>query len=256
MKLSSIEIARIRQLAARVRQLKEQNYDGVTWEQVKKEVARSASSSSDEYYTTLALFQYFIDEGRALSSLGTFLEGADEVAVNLRERDLHYAVDEAERTRIRVRVDAYLQRVGTPATSKAAFYYYQVLIDRVFTSTTLGDLLDTLDRLASTLEKWYPQAFPEVQFIARAHGNLLRLTELAASPISIRSASAADSQDFSPLKQILHRFVSIGVFAVQKDKRQSLYKYVTSNIDTNQLRREWEWLWCQPGERLSLKLYE
>jgi hypothetical protein len=256
MNLSSTEIARIRQLAARVRQLKEQNYDGITWDQVKKEVARSASSSSDEYYTTLALFQYFIDEGRGLSSLDTFLEGADEIAANLRERDLHYAVDEAERTRIRSRVDAYLQRVGTPATSKSAFDYYQVLIDRVFTSTTLGDLLDTLDRLSSTLEKWYPKAFPEAQFIGRAHRDLLRLTELAASPVSIPSASAADSHDFSPLKQILHRFVSIGVFAIQKVKGQSLYVYVTSNIDTNQLRREWAWLWCQPGERLSLRLYE
>ena len=157
MDLSQPEIARIREIARRVRIAKERDYDGTTWEQAKLTLAKEASESPDEYYKTLALLEYFLDEGRALCSLQVFLEGVDVSAENLRARDKHYAIDGPERDRIRTKVDAFLNRVGAPSTADTAFDFYQVLIDRVFTSTSYPDLLDTIARLGAALERWYPR---------------------------------------------------------------------------------------------------
>lgn len=256
MELSQSELTRIREVARRVRRVKERDYDGITWEQAKLQVAKEASESTDEYYKTLALLDYFLDEGRALSSLQVFLEGADGIAANLRARDAHYAIAPAERDRIRTKVDAYLSRVGTPSTARAAFDYYQVLIDRVFTSNSYADLLDTIARLGATLERWYPKAFLEAQFIGKSKADLLRLSELASTPMTLASASAAVGHDLSELKQYLHRFIAIGIFSKVKEKREIRYAFLTPNVDVNSLRREWSWLWSNPGQRLSLGLYE
>ena len=256
MELSRTEITRIRDIAERVRRIKEMNYNGITWEQAKLQVTKEASGSTDEYYKTLALLDYFLDEGRALCSLQVFLESADDIVANLSARDMHYAIAPVERERIRSKVDAYLNHVGTPSTSKAAFDYYQVLIDRVFTSTTYSDLLDTIARLGATLERWCPNAFLEAQFIGKSKTDLLRLSEIASSPITLASASAISGHDFSGLKQHLHRFISIGLFSKVKEKREVRYAFLTSKGNTNHLRREWTWLWSSPGQRLSLGIYE
>jgi hypothetical protein len=257
MKLSPTEIARIRDIAERVRRMKEKDYDGITWEQAKLKVANEeASGSTDEHYKILALLDYFLDEERALCSLHVFLESADDIVANLRARDLHYAIGTAEREQIRSKVDAYLNRVGMPSTSEAAFDYYQVLIDRVFTSTTYPNLLDTIARLGATLERWYPKAFLEAQFIGKSKADLLRLSELAFSPITLASASALAGHDFSGLKQHLHRFIDIGLFSKVQVRREVQYVFLTPKVDTNLLRREWSWLWSSPGQRLSLGIYE
>ena len=254
--LTSADLSRVRELAVQVRQRKEQNYDLITWDQAKHEVARAASKSTDDYYKTLALFQYFIDESRALSSLDVFLEKAGEIAEDLRDRDQFYAIDEAERFRIQRLVELFLERVGPPASSREAFDYYQVLIDRIFISTTLVELLGSMECLASVLGQWYPNAFQEVHLIAGLRHEILAFAELAESPVTLAIASVSAERDFSPLKQILHRFVRIGVFEVDKIGRQSFYKCLTWTINTSLLRKEWTWLWCRPGERLSLKLYK
>ena len=79
MNLSSTDLRRIRQLSEQVRHLKEQNYNGITWEKAMIEVAKSSSLSSDEYYMTLALFQHFIDESCALTPLDMFLSQSIQV---------------------------------------------------------------------------------------------------------------------------------------------------------------------------------
>lgn len=256
MDLSQPEIARIREIARRVRIAKERDYDGTTWEQAKLTIAKEASESPDEYYKTLALLEYFLDEGRALCSLQVFLEGVDDSAENLRARDKHYAIDGPERDRIRTKVDAFLNRVGAPSTPDTAFDFYQVLIDRVFTSTSYPDLLDTIARLGATLERWYPKAFLEAQYIGRCKDDLLRFSELASTPTTLASASVTVGRDLSGLKQHLHRFVAIGIFSKVKEKREVRYAFLTPSIDVNILRKEWSWLWSNPGQRLSLGLYD
>lgn len=105
MKLSQAEMGRIREVARHVRSVKEKDYNGITWEQAKLQVTKEVSRTPDEYYKTLALLEYFLDERRTLSSLQLFLEGADSIAANLRARDSHYAIDPAERDRIRTKID-------------------------------------------------------------------------------------------------------------------------------------------------------
>ena len=65
--LPPVELSRIRDVAKRVRLLKEGNYDAITWEYAKTKVAREVADSPDDYYTTLALLVYFLNEeiGRA-----------------------------------------------------------------------------------------------------------------------------------------------------------------------------------------------
>lgn len=255
MTLSVGGLDRIRTLAAEVRRRMEQNSGSLTWDQAKREVAQGAAVSNDDYYKTLALFQHFLDESRALSSLGDFLDSVGEIANDLRARDEGYAIDDAERVRIRNLVDSFLERVGPPDSVRAAFDYYQVLIDRVFTSNTLVDLLETLVRLSSVLKHWYPSAFAEARLIAELSPDILHFASLAKSPTSLVAASDFAKKDFSALKHVLHRFVGIGVFDVERFGRQTLYTCRTTIINTNNLRKEWSWLWCCPGERLSLKLY-
>jgi len=253
--LTPLELVRIRDVAKRVRLLKEGNYDAITWEYAKTKVAREVAESPADYYTTLALLVYFLNEEASVTSLEVFLPTVPNLAQDLRERDTDYAIDSASCASVRAQVDAFLQRVGEPASKGAAFDYYQVLIDRVFTSTSLVDLLDTLDRLAVVLERWYPSALAEVRLIARLRPDLETFFRLAAAPISLSAASEQAGRDLTPLGDILHRFVRIGVLSRTKLGRQFHYTLETSAIDTSRLRKEWSWLWCQPGQRLSLKLY-
>jgi hypothetical protein len=256
MELSPFEVTRIRRIAERIRSMKEANYGGVTWDAAKLLVSKEESSSTDEFYKTLALLEFFLDEDRALCPLEVFLSTAGDIAVDLRERDMHYAIGQAERDKVRTRVDAYLNRVGKPTTSRAAFDYYQVQIDRVFTSSTFIDLLESISRLGATLESWYPNAYLEAQYIGKSKADLIRFSELASSPISLGSATDASRYDFWGLKQYLHRFIAIGLFSKVKEKREVKYIFLTSIVDVNALRKEWSWLWCMPGQRLSLHLYQ
>ncbi len=256
--LNAGEEARIRELAARVRDLKAAHYATMTWNVAMTQVARESSLSDSDYYRTLALFGYFLDEerSRALCSLNVFLEGLDDAVRNLRERDRGYALTPDECASAREQIDAYLRRVGKPTDPGTAFDYYQVQKDKVFVSHSLAQLLSSLDDLASTLRRWYPAGYSEVVMLAEHAPLLLKFASIATTPTTLRVASSTGSNDFSPLRDVLHRFVLIDVFSKQRAGRENAYAFKSSRIDTNRLRREWQWLWSQPGARLSFWIYE
>ena len=254
--LSDEQLACIRKVAVEVRILKENNYESMTWEEAKVQVARKVTDSQEDYYAALALLGYFVNEKASLTSLEMFLLDVPKMAQELRERDSDYAIDATTCASIRTKIDAFLCRAGEPTTPNSAFEYYHVLIDRIFTCTALSDLLDTIDRLSSVLVKWYPNAFIEAQILAANRLALECFFCEAATPISLAEASKKQNRDLTDLRNILHRFVAIGILSKSKSGREVKYHHETSVIDTNKLRKQWDWLWCQPGQRLSLKFYE
>ena len=114
MNLTEPELSRIRSIACEIRDLKQSNYDRLTWDAAKAQVTRAHSTSAEQYYRTLALLEYFLDEERALMALPHFLEKAEAIAANLKERDNGYAVDEAERALQRSKIENYLSKSGEP----------------------------------------------------------------------------------------------------------------------------------------------
>jgi len=254
--ISNIEIDEIRRLASEVRDLKEKNYGNMTWDDAKKHVVSKNSNNEDDFFKKIALLQFFIAEDKQLCSLSVFLDNLDSEIVNLKERSRNYAISEAERLILERKITEYLSFRKFPENKKSAFDYYQVLIDKVFISTTLPELMDSLYELDAVLSEYYPEAFPEIKVLLEYHDNIYKIIEISKDGATKKDIASALGASVESVGAAMHRFTQLGIFEVSKKGRANVYRYKNSQFDVNKIRKEWDWLWCQPYKRLSLKLYE
>jgi hypothetical protein len=254
--LSESEVAEVRGLAAAIRTIKERNYDAITWEKAIDQVVREKTTSDAEYFRKTALLDYFLNESQQLSSLSIFLEGLDENILNRQQRAAGYAITDTERVELRQKIERRLIDLGDPADERAAFEYYQLLIDKVFTSATIDDLFSSLAELSSVLKRFFPQAFPEASMLVAHASNLDAIIRATSGGATKKHISAEIGIDVDAVGLLMHRLTQIGVFTVSKRGRQNEYFFKGTALDVNALRREWGWLWSSPYKRLTLRLYE
>ena len=62
--ISDKEITEIRQLAAKIRTLKEESYDAITWDVAIKQVVSDSVRSKDDLFRKTALLKFFIAEDK------------------------------------------------------------------------------------------------------------------------------------------------------------------------------------------------
>jgi hypothetical protein len=164
--LSDKETAEIRGLAKGVRELKEPNYDSITWEAAMEQVVSRNSKNEDDYFRKIALLGYFLNEEQQLADLSIFLESLEQRITDLKRGAIGYAISTAERIKLRQNIESRIAGKEYPTNRDQAYEYYQLLIQKAFTTKTLNQLLRTLCDLSAALREFYPNAYPDAQIIA------------------------------------------------------------------------------------------
>ena len=253
--LPKSEVDEVRRLAVAIRDLKESNYDAITWEQAICQVVRERTASEDAFFRKTALLDFFLNEEQQLSSLGIFLESLDDNILNRRQRESNYSITEEERLEIRQKVELRLVALGRPSDERTAFEYYQLLIDKAFTSSTVADVFSSLVDLAAILREFFPQAYPEAFMLAAQASKMDALLHATKSGRTKKQIAEEVNIDGDTAGLLLSRLSQIGVFAVTKRGRQNEYHFRQTTVDVNALRGEWAWLWSLPYKTLSFWLY-
>lgn len=292
--LSEDEIKEVRRLAKLIRAAKKQNRDAITWQDAIDQVIRENTNNEEDYFRQRALMDFFLDEGRQYKSslvvktkslsneslenfldglddqlfeemisidfgsneaLGRFLEGLDGRVAELKERNQDYCISEEERQRLNDRIEIRLTQIGEPAERDSAFDCYHLLIDKIFVSNCLDDLLSTLWILSDILSKHYPKAFQEVHLFTCLRNRLPSFTEAAKLGITKKDTASLLDITTDTAGLLLYRLTQIGIFDIRKKGRENLYHLEQTDFDVNKLRKEWSWLWSHPYKQISIKLY-
>ncbi len=254
--ISDKEITEIRQLAAKIRKLKEGSYDALTWDVVIKKVVSDSARSKDDFFRKTALLKFFVDEDKQLCSLDEFLDGLDFEIADLKERDKDYAISETERLILKKKIDSYFLHIKYPTDRNGAFDYYQVLIDKVFISKTLTELMSLLCELSVILKEYYPSAFQEVHVFSEFRDKLQDIIDISKEGATKKQIASALGVGVELVGTVMYRLTQLGIFEVGKRGRENVYTYKQSDFDVNVIRKEWTWLWSQPYKKLSLKLFD
>lgn len=131
-----------------------------------------------------------------------------------------------------------------------------MLIDLVFVSTSVGELNSALIRLMGVLEKFRPGLYPDAIVLASNADKIALIAGLSKEGITRQELVDRTGIESQALGITMSRLAQLGIFKVEKCGRRNVYKFNRWEIDVNDLRREWTWLWAIPYERLSLKYYE
>lgn len=254
--ISDKEITEIRQLAAKIRTLKEESYDAITWDVAIKQVVSDSVRSKDDLFRKTALLKFFIAEDKQLYSLSEFLDGLDSEIADLKERDKDYAISETERLALKQKIENYFVRTKYPADKNSAFDYYQVLIDKVFISRTLTELMLSLYELSVILKEYYQSAFQEVHVFSEFRDKLQDIIDISKEGVTKKQIASSSGVGVELVGAVMYRFAQLGIFEVGKKGRENVYTYKQSDFDVNVIRKEWTWLWSQPCKKLSLKLFD
>ena len=254
--ITAEEISETRQLAAKIRKLKEDNYATLTWDEAIKLVVSAHAKSENDSFRKTALLAFFIAEDRKLCSLSDFLEGLDSEIVNLKEHSKNYAITETERVVLSQKITNHLSGKKYPTDKNRAFDYYQILIDKIFISRSLPELMQTLCELAQVLKEFYPGAFPEVHMLVESRDKLQQAIDIAKEPATKKQIAFALGVGVESVGALMCRFTQLGIFEVTKKGRENLYAFKKSDFDVNTIRKEWSWLWSSPYKRLSMKLFD
>ncbi len=254
--ISNEEVKEIRLLASKVKKLKEENYDALTWDEAIKQVVSAHSRNEDEFFRKIALLEFFIAEDKQLCSLDVFLEGLDSEIQNLKERAKDYAISESERLALKQKISDYFSRTKYPEDKNSAFDYYQVMVDKLFTSNSWSELMLSLYDLSVILKEHYPSTFSEVQMLAEFCDKVQPLIDISKEGATKKQIASALEVSVDLVGTVMHRFTQLGIFELSKKGRANVYTYKKSTFDVNTLRKEWTWLWSQPYKKLSLKLYD
>jgi hypothetical protein len=251
--LSKQEIERVRGLAKEIRELKESNYDVITWQGAIEQVVSESSENEDDYYRKVALLGYFLDEERMIqiTGLSTFLESLPQQVEELKQHANGYFLAASERISLRQKIEEKIAGQEYPKNKSDAYEYYQLLIQKVFTAKTLDQLLLTLCDLSAVLREFYPNAYPDVQILANNHKEIRQLTVAQEATVTKKEIAAATGIGEAAIGLIMSRLAQLGIFEVGKKGRFNTYKYIRSTFDTNTLRKEWDWLWSLPYKKLE-----
>jgi len=251
--LSEKETIEIRGLAKEIRVLKEGSYNTITWDAAIEQVVTANCQNEDDYFRKIALLDYFLDERQMekITDLSTFVESLEHQIDNLKCRARGYAVSTAERLKLRQYIESKIAGKEYPTNQDEAYEYYQLLIQKVFTTKTLDQLLLTLCELSAVLQDFYPTAYPDAQIIAKHHKQIRQIVVVTGAPLTKKEIVVETGISLSDVGLIMSRFVQLGIFEAGKNGRFNTYKYVRSTFDTSTLRKEWDWLWSLPYKKLE-----
>lgn len=241
--LSERETYEIRILAKEIRELKEANYDSLTWEAAKEKAVSECSQSEDDYFRKMVLLGYFLSEERALTSLEIFLETLPDQIENMKQRARGYSLSRTDRQKLFGEVQSRMADLNPPTNDAEAYDYYQLLIQKVFVTRNLDQLLKAICELSDVLREFYPGAYLDAQIIASNQDKIRTLTSSEDFPLTKKEMAEKTGMGEGEVGLIMSRLAQLGIFEIGKKGRYNIYRYLQSNFETNTLRREWDWLW-------------
>jgi hypothetical protein len=239
------EIEYVEELAEKIREYKESHYDAITWEKAIDKFVGEATTDNNYGIRLKALLSHYLSpKEKRLQSNEHFLSESDELIKRKKYAEVNYKINTSEKELLVRKFNEEIAKYKTQKLDKrAAFDYYQILIQRIFVSSSIEELRTYFTELDSVLQEYYPKANLDIKNFSVALSNFDTIHKATESGADLKTISNIIELDAG---YFMSKMSEIEIFEKIKQGKKNTYIFKKMEFDTNLLRKMWSWLGVAP----------